>query len=368
MLVLSVLSALRPLHRSVTLSYHEATAHWWARENIYVGPSGMNYLPHFVVFYSPFHFLPLPACEVLWRLCSAGALAGGLWRLTRALFPADTQRPFFWATVVAMPLCMTSLRNGNANAIFGGVVLLSVGALFEERWWAALFLMALATALKPLGIVLLMLAPLVYRPILWRLPVALLVLAVFPFLFASPSYVLAQYHEAWKNLQSCAVVTEHRFADINGVLRTFGTALPPTVSKLTRVLAGALTAALWWWAGKRLRAGLASLYFYALATGYLMLFNPMNEENSYVILAPALGIWSVFFLFHADVQAKRSWGWMLVAMALSMALLPNMVRPLFGNHFALFWHPVMTIAFLSMLTWHVAQPGRPARQFSFQST
>ncbi|MGH7970571.1 MAG: glycosyltransferase family 87 protein, partial [Limisphaerales bacterium] len=154
---MSVLSALRPLNRSVTLSYHEATAHWWARENIYVGPSGMNYLPDFVVLYSPFHFLPLPVCEVLWRLCSAAALAGGLWRLVRAVFPGDTERPFFWATVVAMPLCMTSLRNGNANAIFGGVVLLSVVALFEERWWAALFLMALATALKPLWIVLLML-------------------------------------------------------------------------------------------------------------------------------------------------------------------------------------------------------------------
>ncbi|HVV74092.1 MAG TPA: glycosyltransferase family 87 protein, partial [Verrucomicrobiae bacterium] len=349
------LSALRPLHRSVTLSYHDATAHWWARENLYVGPSGMNYLPHFVVLYSPFHFLPLPVCEVLWRLCSAATLAGGLWLLTRLLFRSEPERPFFWATVVAMPLCMTSLRNGNANAIFGGVVLLSVAALFAERWWLAVFLMTLATALKPLGIVLLLLAPVVYWQVLWRLPVALAALVVFPFLFASPSYVLAQHMEAWKNLQSCAVVTEHRFADINGVLRTFGTALGPAASKLVRVLAGVGTAALWWWSSRRWRGPMAALYLYALAAGYLMLFNPMNEENSYVILAPALGIWAGYFLFQSKAQGSRALGWAIVAMALSMSLLPNLVRPMFGNHFALFWHPVMTVVFLSMLTGHLAR-------------
>jgi hypothetical protein len=32
-----------------------------------------------------------------------------------------------------------------------------------------------------------------------------------------------------------------------------------------------------------------------------------------------------------------------------MGCLPNLVRPLFGNYFALFWHPVMTIVFLGML-------------------
>jgi hypothetical protein len=349
MLVLSVLSALRPLHRSVTLSYHDATTHWWARENIYVGPSGMNYLPHFVILYSPFHFLPLPVCEVLWRLCAAGALAGGLWALIRRLFPTEPESPFFWATLVTMPLCMNSLRNGNANAVFGGVVLLSIVALVDRRWWLAVGLMILATALKPLGIVLLMLAPLVYAPVRWRLPIGIAGLALFPFLFANPTYVIGQHREAWHNLQSCAVVSEHRFADINGILRTFGTEFGPTVSKLVRVLSGGLTAILFWWGARRLRFSLSCLWFYALATIYLMLFNPMNEENSFVILAPAMGAWAALFLFSREDKNARTMGWLIVAMALSMGLLPNIVRPLFGNHFALLWHPTMAIVFLLML-------------------
>lgn len=354
MLVIGVLVALRPTHRTVTLdSYHVAAGNWWVGKSLYAGPGGMNYLPHFAVLFSPFHFVPLWLGEVLWRFCAAATLAGGLWWLMRGLFRSAPQRPFFWATLVAMPLCMTSLRNGNANAHFGGVALLAMAALLNRRWWLTLGLMALVTALKPLGVVLLLLAPIVYAPLRWRLPVVLLGLAAFPFLFASPAYVCSQYRAAWSNLQACAVVTEHRFADINGILRTFGTALGPTASKLVRVLAGGLTAVAWWWGARRLREPLTVLWFYALATGYLMLFNPMNEENSYSILAPALGAWAAFFLFRPEARNARGLGWAIVIMALSMGLLPNIVRPLFGNHFALIWHPSMTLVFLALLGWFV---------------
>ena len=361
MLVISVAVALRPTHRTVTLqSYHFAAGQWWLGKDLYIGPEGMNYLPHFAVLFSPFHFLPLWLGEVLWRLCAAATLGGGLWLLIRTLFPSGPKRPFFWATVGAMPLTMTSLRNGNANAIFGGVILLAMVALLQKRWWPALVLMAFATALKPLGIVLVLLAPLVYAPVRWRLPVAMVGLAVFPFLFASPAYVWAQHKGAWTNLQACAVVTEHRFADINGLLRTFGAPLAPAVSKLARVLAGGLTAILWWWSGRRLGEPLRGLWLYALTTGYLMLFNPMNEENSYGILAPALGAWTAYLLFAEGLRPARGLGWIMVIMALSMGLLPNIVRPLFGNYFALFWHPFMTILFLGMLLSLVRREGQPA--------
>jgi hypothetical protein len=360
-LVVAVMVALNPAHRTVTLDcYHFAAGNWWVGKNLYAGPQGMNYLPHFAVLFSPFHALPLRLGEVLWRLCAAATLVGGLWQLVLTLFRAEPNRPFFWATLVTMPLCMTSLRSGQANAIFGGVTLLAVAAILNRRWWLAIGLMALATALKPLGIVLLFLAPVVYVPLRWRLPLAVLGLAVFPFLFASPAYVSSQYHAAWHNLQSCAVLTERRFADINGILRTFGTAISPGVSKLVRVLAGGFTAALWWWSARRLREPLRGLWLYALVTAYLMLFNPMNEENSYGILAPALGAWAAFFLFSPQARDSRYRGWVIVVMALTMGLLPNIVRPLFGNHFALFWHPSMTIIFLALLSYFVWRLAPPA--------
>jgi hypothetical protein len=349
MLVIAALVIHNPLKHTVTMgSYHLSAENWWARRNLYVGPSGMNYLPHFAVLYSPFHFLPLRCSEILWRFCAAATLAGGLWLLARELFGSEAERPFLWATILAMPLCMGALRNGNANAIFGGITLLAIVATLQKRWWLAVGWMVLATALKPLGIVLLLLASIYYAPVVRRLPAALLGLALFPFFFGSPDYVLGQYREAWRNLRACAAVTEHRFADLNGILRTLGTPLSPAPSTLIRVLAGVITALAWLWGARRLDPVLRCLWLYALTTAYLMLFNPMNEANSYVILAPALGAWGAWFLFSEEVGRRRL-GWGVALMALSMGLLPNILRPLFGNYFALFWHPCMTILFIAIL-------------------
>jgi len=287
--------------------------------------------------------------EVLWRCCAAAALGFGLWCLVRSVFDSEPQRPFLIATIVAMPLCMLSLRNGNANALFAGIVLWSVVAVLKQRWWLATVLMVMATAVKPLGLVLVLLAPLYYAPMRWRLVVAFVALFLFPFLFGRPAYVWSQHLEAWRNLQACAVVTENRFADINGLLRTFGTEFKPATSKLVRVAAGALTAVLWCWGARRLHGPLPALWFYALATAYLMLFNPMNEANSYAILAPALGIWTAYFLCRPDQASTRRLGWALLLMGLSMGLLPNILYHWLGNYFSLFWHPFMTILFLLLL-------------------
>jgi len=249
---------------------------------------------------------------------------------------------------------MPALRNGNANAIFGGVTLLAMAAILQKRWWLAMCWMLLATAFKPLGIVLLLLASMHYAPVARRLPAALVGLALFPFFFGSPDYVLAQYQAAWQNLRACAAVTDHRFADLNGILRTFGMPLSPGASTSIRFLAGGATALAWLWGARRLRPALCCLWLYALATAYLMLFNPMNEKNSYVILAPALGAWAVCFLFNDEPGARRL-GWAVVAIALCMGFLPNILWPWFGSYFALFWLPLMTLVFLAALVHFISR-------------
>jgi hypothetical protein len=357
MLVIAALVIHNPLHRTVTIgSYHKAAENWWARQSLYVGPAGMNYLPHFAILYSPFHFLPLTLSEILWRFCAAATIAAGLWRLARELFGPEAERRFLWATILAMPLSMNALRNGNDNAIFGGVTLLAVVAMLQKRWWLAVGWMALAVALKPLGVVLLLLASIYYMPVARRLPVAVLGLAIFPFFFGSPDYVSQQYGEAWQNLRSCSAVSEHRFADLNGILRTFGTPLSPGPSNLVRFLAGGVTAGVWLWGARRLNASLRCLWLYALTAAYLMVFNPMTEANSYVILAPALGIWGAWFL-SSDEPGARQLGWGIGFMALSMGLLPNILHSLFGNYFALFWHPLMTIVFIALLIHFISRAG-----------
>jgi hypothetical protein len=48
-------------------------------------------------------------------------------------------------------------------------------------------------------------------------------------------------------------------------------------------------------------------------------------------------------------------------MVISMGLLPAALRPLFGNTFALFWHPVMTAGFVCLVAWHVLSHREPVQ-------
>ncbi|MFO1515058.1 MAG: glycosyltransferase family 87 protein [Verrucomicrobiota bacterium] len=352
LLVISIMVFQRPEKRTVTPLYHEATTNWWAREALYQGPSGMNYLPQFPILFTPFHAIPSPWGDIVWRLFSAALLITGLWRVLRLQFGPSWQKWFLWTTLLAMPLSLGAFRNGQANALLGGLILHAVACLAAKQWNRAAVLIVLTLAVKPLGAVLVLLAPVVYAPLRWRVPVGLAALIALPFLCAPTPYAIAQYRALGGNLKDCSAVQEHRFADLNGILRTFGSELPPRVATIVRAMAGLAAAALGWLGAKRLTEPLQAMWLLALTTGYLMLFNPMNEANSYVILAPALGLWTVHWL--SDPATARR-GWVLVAMTVSMSLLPNLVRPLFGNHFALIWHPVMTLGFGVLLTLFVWQ-------------
>ena len=360
-LAITVLVALDPERRTVTPLYHAAAAAWWVGKDLYQGPSGMNYLPQFAVLFSPFHWLPVPLGDILWRWCETASLAAGVWTFSKDLAenekgvpemeeesgpPLLASRCFFFASLLAMPLCLAALRNGQANAMLAGLALCGSACLARRRWWAAAALLVLATGTKPLGIVILLLAAPVYAPLRLRLPAALAALALFPFVFAPPGYVIAQFHAFFANIGQCAAVHEDRFADIGGIVRTVGFEIPRRVSTGVRFAAGPGFLALWLASARRLREPFRAMWLLALGASYLMLFNPMNEANSYVILAPALGLWAIAAL---SFPAMRWFGWMSAAICLSMSLLPNLLHPVFGNYFALFWHPVMTILFIATL-------------------
>ncbi len=365
MVVIGVMVSAHPGKRSVTSVYHDAVDHWWAQESLYSG-FDYHYLPHFAVLFTPFHLLPIPAGDLLWRFLAAGLIMGGLWRLCRSFAGPETPKWFLTATLVSLPLSLPALRNGQANAMLAGFFLYAISSLPRGQWWIATLCLVLGIAAKQLGIVLLLLAVVVYAPLRWRVVIALMVLMILPFLFGHTTYVVGQHRQALVHLQDCVVVTQHRFADINGLLRTFGTALPPEVSKIVRLLAGGVTLGLWWLGAHRLKEPLRAVWLYALAAVYLMLFNPMTEANSYAIIAPALGAWAAWFLFGPAQEKTRTLGWSVVSIALTMGILPNLLRPWFGNHFALFWYPAMTMIFLAMLIGFIWRDGATVERARIQ--
>ncbi|HTI71721.1 MAG TPA: glycosyltransferase family 87 protein [Candidatus Limnocylindria bacterium] len=341
----AVMVALRPEKRTVTPLYHAAVERWADHLPLYDGPQGMNYLPSFIPVFAPFHWFPLPIAEIAWRGAAYAGLAFGLFWLATKNSRSDYYRTAALITLLALPLSLPALRNGQANAHLGVALLLATVALAAERWFLAACLMGLAIAIKPLGLAAAGLAWMVFPRLWWRLAVVVAVVLGFPFLTAPSTYVLEQFQEAFQNLRQCAEVTENRFADLNGLLRALGTPLSPNASLAMRGGAAILFAILAFGWLRRLPARPRVLAWLMLSAAYLMLFNPMNEANSYVILASPLALWAWDFF-----QAGRSGlGWGFVAALATMSLLPNLVRPWLGNSFALVWHPLMTLICLGGL-------------------
>jgi hypothetical protein len=357
MLVISIMVLVRPGDHNLTPLYHDAVKHWWHRQPLYEGPTGMNYLPQFVVLFGPFHLPPQAVADVLWRGTAALGLAVGVLLFCRDFPRAGRARAFFFVSLLTMPLCLQALQFGQANAHLAAALLLAAWCLRAQRWWAATALLWLATAIKPLGIAALGLAWAVYPHLWWRLILGLPLLGILPFMFGPPGYVWSQYLACAENLRQCSVVTERRFADLNGLLHLFGTTLGGRASSVVRAVAGMSLMLLCWHGARRQAEPLRALIWLGAAASFLMLFNPMTEANSYVILSPVLGLLAWWHL-----SAGTRWlGWLLAAMVLSMGLLPEPLRPWFGNDFSLAWYPPMALGFLAVLAWMAFQNGGSQR-------
>jgi hypothetical protein len=352
MVVLSVPVAVRPTYRTVTTVYHQAVDQWSARQPLYEGKDGFHYLPHFTALFYPYHLAGTRGGDILWRCTGAVGLAAGLWFFCGAIAPrqSDRWRAFALTTLFVLPVSLPALQNGQANTHLGVVLLLAAWCLHTRRWAAAAVCLWLAVGLKPLGLAALGLACAAYPRLWWRLAIGLPIFLAFPFALGPPDYAWSQCLAAWDNLRLCSVASEHRFADLNGLLRTFGIPLAGIASLAVRAGAGAALLLFCYFGARRAAEPRRALLWVSAAAGFLMLFNPMTEANSYVILAPALALMALWEL----ARGVPWFGWLLGGMVLTMGLLPNLLHPLCGNSFALAWHPAMTIGFLAILvgqTW-----------------
>jgi hypothetical protein len=346
---ISILVATQPDGRTVTPLYHQAVTAWNNREPLYQGIGGMNYLPQFVLVFGPFHLLGSVCGDILWRIVAVAGLAAGLWLFCGAIDRAHHARAFTLVSVLAMPICLPAMANGQANAHLAAALLLSAWCLKTQRLgWAAACLW-LAAAIKPLGFAAVGLALAVYPQLWWRLALGLPLFMGVPFLFAPVHYTAAQFAAAWTNLRECSAVTENRFADFNGVLRTFGLPLAAKPGLVVRALAGGVFMFACWMGPRRESEPRRALLWLSATAAFLMLFNPMTEANSYVILAPAIGLIS----WHEFQRGNRRFGWFCVFMALTMGLLPEPLQhlPALSNTFAIVWHPALTMIFAGALAW-----------------
>ncbi len=325
-----------PRVHSLYQTYAAAGGDWLAGTSLYYHEHRPAYLdqyrysPLVSALLVPFHLLPERLGGVLWRLVNAGVFLFGLgwWTRSAAPFPL-TMRQQAALFLLALPLSLSSLGNGQPNALVMGLLLLAVTGITRERWWLAAVGIALATALKiyPLALGLLLLA--VYpRRLGWRLAIALAGLAGLPFLLQRPAYVLDQYVQWYRLLGADDRKywpLDATYRDLWLLLRTWSLPITPRVYLLLQLAAAAGCATLCVaarWRGWQRRQVLTACLM--LGTLWMTLCGPATESCTYILLAPALA----FGLVASWTQRS-----------------PLLVRVLLGGSFLLFLLSVLAGVF-----------------------
>ncbi|HUJ17471.1 MAG TPA: glycosyltransferase family 87 protein, partial [Nitrospirota bacterium] len=194
--------------RSIFPIYQYAALAWFKGQQIYEmsGIGGFTYFPQAAILFSPFAILPRAAGEMAWRLVSIGAIALSLRSFGSLVAERSGKNLFPLMTLVAIPIVWDCARNGQATLLMTAVMLMAVVDVSRSRWWQATLWLALAVAIKPLAIVLVLLIAAIDRPMTWRALLGMVLLALFPFLTQRPGYVVEQYVTCLQNMAISAHV------------------------------------------------------------------------------------------------------------------------------------------------------------------
>lgn len=288
--VISLVVLFEKKERSVTPNYRAAVKNWFSGEPLYNSKgSGFIYMPQAALVFAPWGLLPKPVGEVLWRWTILGVLALGVYRFTRVASLDD--RWFLINSIASAATAAGCAHNGQSTLIITGLMLLATVDICEERWWRAAILLALSFAFKPVAIVLILLAAAIYPAVLWRLAIAMLLVAVSPFLTQSPDYVISQFVAFYQNSQVAFSDGETGYwAQLFGMLKVAGLDLPSPVQQMGRLLFAGLTLVACWLSARTLPAARNAFYLYAFSACYLMLFNSRTEGSTYAMVGPVYGV------------------------------------------------------------------------------
>ncbi len=293
--------ALNGYRRSVVPAYRTAALAWMDGRSLYTNDgSGFLYFPQAAILYVPFAVLPERLGEALWRIVGIGVFAWGTYRLAGQARMRSTQDGFALASLVVLPLAWDCARNGQATLLLSGLILSATVDFTEGRFTRSAVALSLGLAIKPLAIVPGGLLAVLDRRMFWRLTVGGFLCLASPFVFQNPGYAAWQYTVCWQSLQVKAHVgVVELWAQPFSVLQLIHVNIPETLQTVVRAAAGIAVVGMSWIARRRLEPPRLSIFLYAVAATYLMLFNPRTENNSYAMLAPAIGV-----MFAEAIAAK----------------------------------------------------------------
>ena len=292
---------------TVTPAYRIGSENWLAHKPIFDSTdwSGYLYPPTSAMAFAPFTLLPHNLGEALWRLTCMLIFVWGMRRAAAATSRMCGVELFPLATLITLAGIVPAARNGQATIMIAGLMLAAIDTISLRKWWLSGFLLALATILKPLALVLLLLFC-ALRPRL-ILPTLLFLLALFaaPLVYDEPAKVLTDLNGWFSKMRTATTpAPAHRVSDAFGGLVAFNIHVPTQLAYLIRALAAVGTLVLGWIAFRRHGHVRGVLLTGALGITYYLIFNSRTENNSYGALTPVEAILAAWLILaHAKLIA-----------------------------------------------------------------
>jgi hypothetical protein len=277
--------------------YVQAGRHWIQGEYLYSNWRGFIYSPIVAAIFAPLSILPPALAYLLWLLVNVSVFLSGLAALLQSNIIPDLKRESFALIyILLIPCVLGNLDVGQANPLVIGLLMFTVTAVRREQWNVAAGSVGLATFFKiyPLAVGMLMcvVAP---RRFIWRLLLALLVLALAPYLLQHWSYVTDQYR-AWIATRASDNRLNYsiKYAPIDlwFLIHVIGhLPISAGVYTLIQIATGGLIAifCIWGkWKAWSIERILCGLFF--LVSIWMTLCGPATEAHTYLLMAPALVI------------------------------------------------------------------------------
>ena len=337
--------------------YREAGLRWLNGQDLYPAEFKFNYFPPSAVLFAGWSWLPFGLGGAIWRILNIAVFAYGLWSLSNRAEPTPSSQRFFVATVVTVVLSGSAARYGQMTLAMAGLMMAAVALVETGALWRAAACAALAVALKPLAIVLLLLLVAIYPRLLWRCGVALAVLFLMPFLFQHPDYVWRQYAAVPAMLATRAHPNYGWQQNIFGLLDKLFWSATDVGQTVTN---GALAVAvmfLCWRARRHAPAIGVALAIYGLASCYILLFGSGTERNTYAMLAPVIGLVAVTALEAWDRRLLAFVGSLILIMLLSYTL-----QHAFPHTVLAMAKPIACLLLFAWLVWIVLRTPREANK------
>jgi hypothetical protein len=287
---LAVEAYLRPSGHTVFDIYAAAGRAWSGRADLYERLPGASdvfrYSPLFAALIAPLTVLPDGVANAAWKVLNAGVFLLGLGAWCRRGLPAAPLGPGRTGLVflLALPVAVGSLFNGQANLLVAGLVLLAATTAAEGRTWASAAALAAATLVKGYPVVLaLLLVARHPRGLAARYPAALAVGLAAPFLFGPPGYVTAQTTGWAEHMAASSTLAAAKVNTLKRLLAVAGAPLPPPAFlALAAVAAAGVLGITLRAANPRAGAATATAGFVL----WVLLFVPSTETQTYALAAP----------------------------------------------------------------------------------